>query len=161
MYAYLYSFAKHREDLGQRLYLAWAGWVVCIWTATMLFLLAIFNASATISRFTRVAGELFGMLITVLFFQEAIKGIVSEFRKPKGEGQDEVINQFQWLYTNGLLGCVRGFIADYGVPLMVLVWTAMSYAVPAEVPSGVPRRLFSPLSWEPKSFPTGLWQRYN
>ena len=39
----------------------------------MLFLLAIFNAGNIINRFTRVAGELFGMLITVLFIQEAIK----------------------------------------------------------------------------------------
>jgi hypothetical protein len=31
------------------------------------------NASNVISRFTRVAGELFGMLITVLFLQQAIK----------------------------------------------------------------------------------------
>lgn len=46
---------------------------VCIWTAIMLFLLATFNASNVISRFTRIAGELFGMLITVLFLQEAIK----------------------------------------------------------------------------------------
>ncbi|RRT58844.1 hypothetical protein B296_00004740 [Ensete ventricosum] len=125
---------------------------VCFWTACMLFLLAIFNASDIISRFTRIAGELFGMLITVLFMQEAIK--------------------FEWLYTNGLLGIVfafgllftalksrrarawrygTGFIADYGVPLMVLLWTAMSYAVPSKVPSGVPRRLFSPLPWEAKS----------
>ena len=48
-------------------------------------------------------------------------------------------------------GWLRGFIADYGVPLMVLLWTAMSYAVPSKVPSGVPRRLFSPLPWETKS----------
>ena len=26
MYTYLYNFAKDREDLGQKLYLAWAGW---------------------------------------------------------------------------------------------------------------------------------------
>jgi hypothetical protein len=39
----------------------------------MLIMLAIFNACTVISRFTRVAEELFGMLITVLFFQEAIK----------------------------------------------------------------------------------------
>lgn len=26
MYTYLYSFAKGREGLGSRLYLAWAGW---------------------------------------------------------------------------------------------------------------------------------------
>ena len=39
----------------------------------MLFLLAIFNAGTVINRFTRIAGELFGMLIAVLFIQEAIK----------------------------------------------------------------------------------------
>lgn len=39
----------------------------------MLFLLAIFNACTVISRFTRIAGEIFGMLIAILFIQEAIK----------------------------------------------------------------------------------------
>lgn len=39
----------------------------------MLFLLAIFNACSVISKFTRIAGETFGMLIAVLFIQEAIK----------------------------------------------------------------------------------------
>lgn len=42
----------------------------------MLFLLAIFNAGNIITKFTRIAGELFGMLITVLFFQEAIKVLI-------------------------------------------------------------------------------------
>lgn len=46
---------------------------VCVWTALLLFLLAIFNACTIITRFTRVAGELFGMLIAVLFMQQAIK----------------------------------------------------------------------------------------
>ncbi|XP_008792103.2 boron transporter 4-like isoform X1 [Phoenix dactylifera] len=175
MYTYLYKFAKGREDLGEHLYLAWAAWV-CIWTACMLFLLAIFNASAVITRFTRVAGELFGMLITVLFVQEAIKGMVNEFNIPEGEDGALPRYQFQWLYINGLLGIIfaigllytalksrrargwrygtgwfRSFIADYGVPLMVLVWTALSFAVPSKVPSGVPRRLFSPLPWESNS----------
>lgn len=175
MYTYLYKFAKGQEDLGEHLYLAWAAWV-CVWTACMLFLLAIFNASAVITRFTRVAGELFGMLITVLFIQEAIKGMVNEFNIPEGEDGALPLYQFQWLYTNGLLGIIfaigllytalksrrargwrygtgwfRSFIADYGVPLMVVVWTALSFAVPSKVPSGVPRRLFSPLPWDSKS----------
>ncbi|XP_073033395.1 boron transporter 4-like isoform X2 [Primulina eburnea] len=173
MYTYLYNFAKN--SIGRELYLAWAGWV-CVWTALILFLLAIFNACSIIKRFTRVAGELFGMLITVLFIQEAIKGLVSEFFIPKGENSTGENYQFQWLYANGLLGiifsfgllitalmsrkarswrygtgCFRSFIADYGVPLMVVVWTLLSYSVPGEVPSGVPRRLFCPLPWESKS----------
>ncbi|KAL2493428.1 Boron transporter 4 [Abeliophyllum distichum] len=172
MYSYLYKFAKGREDLGQNLYLAWAGWV-CVWTALLLFLLAIFNACTIINRFTRIAGETFGMLISVLFIQEAIKGIASEFKIPKSEDSSSENYQFQWMYTNGLLGVIfsfgllytslksrrarswlygtgwlRSFIADYGVPLMVLVWTAMSFGISENVPSNVPRRLFSPLPWQ-------------
>ncbi|KAI3454038.1 hypothetical protein Pfo_010701 [Paulownia fortunei] len=170
MYTYLYNFAK--SSIGRELYLAWAGWV-CVWTALLLFLLAIFNACTIITRFTRVAGELFGMLISVLFIQEAIKGVASEFHIPKGENASEEQYQFHWLYTNGLLsvifsfgllitalksrkarswrygtGCFRSFIADYGVPLMIVVWTALSYGVPGKVPSGVPRRLITSLPWE-------------
>ncbi|XP_022849737.1 probable boron transporter 6 isoform X1 [Olea europaea var. sylvestris] len=173
MYTYLYGFAKPR--MGTELYLAWAGWV-CVWTALLLFLLAIFNACTIITRFTRVAGELFGMLITVLFIQEAIKGVVSEFHIPKGENAAEEKYQFQWLYANGLLavifffgvvitslksrrarswrygtGFFRSFIADYGVPLMVVLWTVLSYSIPGKVPSGVPRRLFCPLPWDSES----------
>lgn len=48
-------------------------------------------------------------------------------------------------------GWFRGFIAEYGVPLMVLLWSALSYAVPGKVPDGVPRRLFCPLPWESAS----------
>ncbi|KAG8381894.1 hypothetical protein BUALT_Bualt05G0020300 [Buddleja alternifolia] len=173
MYAYLYTFAK--KWMGKELYLAWAGWV-CVWTALLLFLLAIFNACTIITRFTRIAGELFGMLIAVLFIQEAIKGVVSEFHIPHGENPEEEQYQFQWLYANGLLstifcfgvvmtslksrearswrygvGSVRSFIADYGVPLMVVLWTALSYIVPGKIPSGVPRRLYCPLPWEAES----------
>uniref|UniRef100_A0A7N0V318 Bicarbonate transporter-like transmembrane domain-containing protein n=1 Tax=Kalanchoe fedtschenkoi TaxID=63787 RepID=A0A7N0V318_KALFE len=144
MYTYLYNFAKGRPELGQKLYLAWVGWV-CVWTALFLFLLAIFNACTIITKFTRVAGELFGMLIAVLFIQETVKGLVAEFSVPKDENVTLEKYQFQWLYANGLLavifsfgllytaiksrrasawrygtGWLRSFIADYGVPLMVL-----------------------------------------
>lgn len=50
-------------------------------------------------------------------------------------------------------GILRGVLADYGVPLLVVVWTALSYALqsggnPRGVPSGVPRRVSSPLTWQ-------------
>lgn len=175
MYTYLYNFAKGRDDLGRELFLAWAGWV-CVWTALLLFLLAIFNACTVISRFTRIAGELFGMLIAILFIQEAIKGMIDEFEIPKAGDPKSEKYQFPWIYTNGLLGIIftfgllytalksrkarswwygtgwfRSFVADYGVPLMVVVWTALSFSVPSKVPSGVPRRLYSPLAWESAS----------
>ena len=49
-------------------------------------------------------------------------------------------------------GWLRSLIADYGVLLMVLVWTGVSY-IPAEsVPHGIPRRLFSPNPWSPGAY---------
>ncbi|KAI4379275.1 hypothetical protein MLD38_005594 [Melastoma candidum] len=167
MYTYLYRFAIRQEQLGEELYLAWAGWV-CFWAALMLFLLSVFNACAVINRFTRLAGETFGMLIAVLFIQEAIKGMIAEFNVAEVDRS--------WAYANGTLGIIfsfgllysalrsrkarrwlygtgwfRSFIADYGVPLMVILWTAFSFIKPSEVPSSVPRRLSSPLPWQSAS----------
>ncbi|XP_057871912.1 boron transporter 1 isoform X2 [Cryptomeria japonica] len=171
MYTYMYNFAKDRDDLGQRLFLAWAGWV-CMWTALLLFVLAIFNACTIINRFTRVAGELFGMLIAVLFLQEAIKGMVEEFRIPENVNPNLEQFKFPWRFANGLFGIVlsfgllltslksrrarsfrygtgllRSFLADYGVPVMIVLWTAISFSANDSVPVGIPRRLNSPNPW--------------
>jgi hypothetical protein len=108
MYTYLYNFAKGRFELGRELFLAWVGWAY-VWTALLLFLLAIFNACIVINKFTRTAGELFGMLIAVLFIQEAIKGVVSEFEILKAEDLKLEKYQFQWLCTNGLPGIIFTF----------------------------------------------------
>nr|AAD26598.1 putative anion exchange protein [Arabidopsis thaliana] len=151
MYTFMFNFAKARPELGRDLFLAW----VCVWTALMLFVLAICGACSIINRFTRVAGELFGLLIAMLFMQQAIKGLVDEFRIPERENQK--LKEFlpSWRFANGMFalvlsfgllltglrsrkarswrygtGWLRSLIADYGVPLMVLVWTGVSY-IPA------------------------------
>lgn len=171
MYTFMFDFAKDRKDLGPHLFLAWTGWV-CVWTALLLFLLAVLGACSIINRFTRIAGELFGLLIAMLFMQQAIKGVVEEFRIPKRENLKQAALQPSWRFGNGMFalvlsfgllltalrsrkarswrygtGWLRGFIADYGVPLMVLVWTAISYIPVNNVPRGIPRRLFSPNPW--------------
>ncbi|KAL2340907.1 hypothetical protein Fmac_008847 [Flemingia macrophylla] len=178
MYTFMYDFAKDRKDLGHELFLPWTGWV-CVWTALLLFLLAILGACSFINRFTRVAGELFGLLIAMLFMQQAIKGLVEEFGAPKNrrEGTNRIALQPSWLFGNGMFalvlsfgllftglqsrkarswrygtGWLRGFIADYGVPLMVLIWTGVSYIPYNEVPRGIPRRLFSPNPWSPGAY---------
>lgn len=102
---------------------------VCVWTSVLLILLSIFNAGTIITRFTRIAGELFGMLIAVLFLQEAIKvqttsfsrlisqyltclviihfqGLISEFHAPENENQETGKSHFFLLYTNGLLAVI-------------------------------------------------------
>lgn len=176
MYTFMFKFAKNIPDLGSKLFLAWSGWV-CVWTAILLFLLSILGACSIISRFTRVAGELFGLLIAMLFMQEAVKGLVNEFGIPRRENPKSVEFQPSWRFANGMFalvlsfglllaglrsrkarswrygsGWLRGFIADYGVPLMVLVWTAVSYIPSGSVPKGIPRRLFSPNPWSPGAF---------
>ncbi|OAY61974.1 boron transporter 1 [Manihot esculenta] len=176
MYTFMFNFAKERPDLGRDLFLAWTGWV-CVWTALLLFLLAILGACSIINRFTRVAGELFGLLIAMLFMQQAIKGLVDEFRIPQRE--DPKLIEFipSWRFANGMFalvlsfgllltalrsrkarswrygtGWLRSFTADYGVPFMVLVWTAVSYIPSGSVPQGIPRRLFSPNPWSPGAY---------
>lgn len=44
-------------------------------------------------------------------------------------------------------GGLRGFLADYGAPLMVLAWSGLSFALRA-MPPGVPRRVHTPNTWE-------------
>ncbi|KAM1012123.1 hypothetical protein FF1_047256 [Malus domestica] len=176
MYTFMFNFVKERKDLGPKLFLAWSAWV-CVWTAGLLFLLAILGACSIINRFTRVAGELFGLLIAMLFMQQAIKGLVDEFRLP--EREDTSLLQFipSWRFANGMFalvlsfgllltalksrkarswrygtGWLRSFVADYGVPLMVLVWTGVSYIPTSSVPRGIPRRLFSPNPWSPGAY---------
>lgn len=176
MYTFMFNFAKDRADLGRNLFLAWSGWV-CVWTSFLLFLLAILGACSIINRFTRLAGELFGLLIAMLFMQQAIKGLVDEFRIPKRENPKALEFIPSWRFANGMFalvlsfgllftalrsrkarswrygtGWLRGLIADYGVPLMVLVWTGVSYMPTSSVPKGIPRRLFSPNPWSPGAY---------
>ncbi|KAG8475270.1 hypothetical protein CXB51_032139 [Gossypium anomalum] len=169
MYTFMFDFVKDRSDLGRDR--------VCVWTAGLLFLLSILGACSIINRFTRVAGELFGLLIAMLFMQQAIKGLVEEFRIPHNENPN--LTQFipSWRFANGMFalvlsfgllftalqsrkarswrygtGWLRSFIADYGVPLMVLIWTGVSYIPAGDVPKGIPRRLFSPNPWSPGAY---------
>ncbi|KAE8657931.1 hypothetical protein F3Y22_tig00116976pilonHSYRG00129 [Hibiscus syriacus] len=104
------------------------------------------------------------------------QGVVNEFNVPKVENPMLEKYQFPWLHTNGLLAIIfsfgvlftslstrharswpygtaslLGFVADYGVPMMVLCWTALSYTIPRQVSPGVPRRLVCPLLWEDAS----------
>ncbi|CAN1147262.1 Probable boron transporter 2 [Linum perenne] len=171
MYTFMYKFAAARPELGSKLFLAWTSWV-CVWAALLLFLLSVLGACSIINRFTRLAGELFGLLIAMLFMQEAIKGLIDEFRIPEREDPNAVEFQLSWRFANGMFalvlsfgllltalksrkarswrygsGWLRGFLADYGVPFMVLLWTGLSYIPTGTTPNGIPRRLFSPNPW--------------
>uniref|UniRef100_A0A804LQJ7 Bicarbonate transporter-like transmembrane domain-containing protein n=1 Tax=Zea mays TaxID=4577 RepID=A0A804LQJ7_MAIZE len=159
MYTFMFNFAKDRPDLGRNLFLAWTGWV-CVWTAILLFLLAILGACSIINRFTRIAGELFGLLIAMLFMQQAIKGLVDEFRVPERENTKALEFVPSWRFANGMFAIVLSF----GLLLTALrsrkarswrygtVWTGVSYIPYGNVPKGIPRRLFSPNPWSPGAY---------
>uniref|UniRef100_A0A6N2MYZ5 Bicarbonate transporter-like transmembrane domain-containing protein n=1 Tax=Salix viminalis TaxID=40686 RepID=A0A6N2MYZ5_SALVM len=108
MYTFMFNFAKERADLGRDLFLAWTGWV-CVWTSLLLFLLSVLGACSIINRFTRVAGELFGLLIAMLFMQQAIKGLVDEFRVPKREDLRSLEFIPSWRFANGMFALVLSF----------------------------------------------------
>lgn len=72
MYGFLYSIAEGQQGLGKALFLPWAAWV-CVWTSLMVLILAVAGSCRLIDKFTRFSGELFGMLIAILFLEVAIK----------------------------------------------------------------------------------------
>ncbi|KAF6159051.1 hypothetical protein GIB67_032668 [Kingdonia uniflora] len=133
MYTFMFNFAKDKQDLGEKHFLPWTGW--------------------------------------------AIKGVVDEFRIPQREDPNAAALSLSWRFGNGMFALVMSFgflltalkshkarswcygtgwiqvsITDYGVPLMVLVWTAVSYIPVNEVPKGIPRHLFSPNPWSPGAY---------
>ncbi|PHT31269.1 hypothetical protein CQW23_27606 [Capsicum baccatum] len=54
-----------------------------------------------------------------------------------------------WRYGTGWL---HSLIADYRVPIMVVVWTAVSHIPSESVPKGIPRRLLCPNPWSPGAY---------
>eukprot|EP00891_Asterochloris_glomerata_P004773 jgi/Astpho2/4773/fgenesh1_pm.00067_%23_74_t len=176
VYKFMYDFAIPRASLGRDLFLAWAAWT-CVWAALMIFLVAASGACRHIDRFTAFSGELFGMLIAMLFIQQTVEGLKAEFRVATGPGAVfGACDEPSWRLANGCWSlfiasgvicttllmitgrswrfggqALRGFLADYGVPLMVVVFSCLAYAVVGSTPSGVPRRMSIPNTWDEKT----------
>ena len=163
MYAFMFTLVRDEPSVGPRLFRAWAGWV-CAWTSVFCAALALTGATRAIRYFTRFAGELFGLLIAVLFMQQAVVGTRSEFAETHGgavNGLWAVITVFglplsaltlerarSWRF---LTPRVRSLLADYGAPLMVISFTALSAALPAHGLHGLPRRVPTHQPWAPGS----------
>jgi hypothetical protein len=175
VYSYMYAFAKDKQELGSERFLAWAAWTL-LWAGIIVVLLAFTNACVYISKFTRFAGESFGALIALLFIQQAIKGTVNEFSYPEDDSESswQLINGLwavllafgllfsglairqarKWRYLNSP---VRAILADYGVPLLVIAWSGLSYAISgpsgdsAALETAVPSRVSAPNTWQMES----------
>ncbi len=172
-----FSPSPTNTGLGPGLFVAWAAWT-CVFAGIMIVVLALSNACGYITRFTRFAGELFGALIAMLFLQQAIKGLVHECKGPEaGTGEATAASEYSWRLVNGtwslflafgllltslkvrrarrwrfLNAQLRALLEDYGVPLMVVAWSALSFAMTG-APKGVPTRADAPNPWDVR----GAW----
>ncbi|KAL0459807.1 UNVERIFIED_CONTAM: putative boron transporter 2 [Sesamum latifolium] len=97
------------------------------------------------------------MLIAMLFMQQAIKGLVEEFRIPKRENSSLTEYMPSWRFANGMFGLVLSF----GLLLTALrsrkarSWrygSGVSFIPTKSVPEGIPRRLLSPNPWSPGAY---------
>ena len=124
------------------------------------------NAANFIEKFTRFSGEIFGLIIAILFLQQSIKGLVEEFDDGKVNkylyGEEKVTGP--WLTLNGVFGLllafiyiysstilsgarkwkvgnsgVRAILADYGPAIMLVVASALSFALKGN--GNVPQRM--------------------
>jgi len=102
----------------------------------------------------------------------ARQGLVQEFRPDELAPPGGAAQAFPFPLINGLWGLVvaagllasalaatrarawrvltpglRGWVADYGAPAAVVLWTAISFALDT-TPAGVPRRVATPNTWE-------------
>ena len=140
----------------------WAAWT-CVWATAFLVVMAATNLCDGIKWFTRFCGETFGMLIAILFLQQAIKGLVDEFRYDAIAAADGSIGG-DWALLNGIFGLLLAFVyvwsshtlggarewkfglsflrailADYGFAIVIVALSGVSFglgsgAAAAEVP---------------------------
>jgi len=159
MYGFMYELVKGDSELGVELFLPFCSWV-CMWAGLLCVLLALFGATRLITYFTLFAGELFGGLIAVLFMQQAVHGTVEEFHKTgRGTinglwavltvtGIPATIFYFQRLKHTRLLTPTLRAAADYAPVLMVVAWSGLSAALPANGLEGLPQRVAAVQPWE-------------
>ncbi|QDZ22600.1 bicarbonate transporter [Chloropicon primus] len=151
IYHFLYEYAKDNSIP----FVPWSGWV-CVWASITLFILALGNAANFIEKFTRFSGEIFGLIIAVLFLQQSIKGLVDEFDYDKVSGSWATLNgvfglllAFVYIYLSTMMSgarkwrignsAIRAILADYGSAIMIVVVSALSFCLKGN--GDVPQRM--------------------
>lgn len=125
---------------------AWVG----LWTALLMVILALTDASCWISKFTRFTDEIFAGLISLIFIVEAVKSIMGYIRNARS---DEIAHDVAFLSIIMALGtfivammlssfrksrylfpAVREFLSDFGPTLAVLLMLGFGMLFPAVTP---------------------------
>lgn len=118
--------------------LFWIG----MWTALMMLILALTNASRYIRHFTRFTDEIFGALIALIFITEAVRdifgGIVGDEVPSSGEllalvlalGTYVIAHQLARVRQKPLLTkTVREFLADFGPAIAISLMTVAAWSM--------------------------------
>lgn len=124
-------------DLSTRLGLDFLGWLfwVCAWSALMHVALASANACSLVAFVTPFSGEIFGMLISVIYAFEGVREFARPFTDelPAAALLALALGAATFTLARGLAGArgwlilraaARGFFADYGPTLAVIVCSA-------------------------------------
>lgn len=124
---------------------AWVGF----WTALLLLVLAVTDASCLMRHFTRFTDEIFSALMALIFIYEAIRAIVATFRTSFAETTQHddaflsLMLAFGTYYvgmtlsrfrrSKYLLSWMREFLADFGPMLALVAMTLIAWGLRSEV----------------------------
>jgi hypothetical protein len=118
--------------------LAWVG----LWTAVILLVMAVTEASSLIRYFTRFTDETFAALISLIFIVEALKNMVQGFKEPASNGYEAaffsvILALGTYMVATGLKSVrrsaylrrsVREFLADFGPTIAIGSMAALGLA---------------------------------
>jgi mannitol/fructose-specific phosphotransferase system IIA component (Ntr-type) len=124
---------------------AWVGF----WTALLLLILAMTDASCLMRYFTRFTDEIFSALMALIFIYEALRAIVATFRTSFAETTHHddaflsLMLAFGTFYvgmtlsrfrrSKYLLSWMREFLADFGPMLALVAMTLIAWGLRSEV----------------------------
>lgn len=156
---------------------AWVGF----WTALLLVILAVTDASCLMRYFTRFTDEIFSALMALIFIYEAIRAIVATFQTSFADATHHDAAFLSLILALGtfyvgmtlsrfrrskyLVSWMREFLADFGPMLALAVMTLLAWGLRSEVtvntlqaPGSIQTSTGRP--WFVDPFATPLWARW-
>lgn len=125
--------------------------LVGVWTAALLVILAVTDASCWIRCFTRFTDEIFAALISMIFIVEALKSIIGYINESRSAELAHDVAFLSLIMALGtfivammlsafrksryLVPAAREFLADFGPTLAVLLMLAFGLLFPAVEPA--------------------------
>ena len=166
MYKFIFEISSSSPDIGRDLFRPWCAWI-SVWVSAFCALYALLGVTRLIRYFTRFFGHSFACLIIILFAQQAIVGTVEEFTKygaTNGMWSLLIVINLpltalalaQFRNTYWFTKTIRNILSDYAAPLAVLLWTALSAALPGSGLHGLPHHVDTVQPWDDPSWGVGI-----